>query len=448
MAENYAITMTEKNDVDYDNLFPQTVSPQVLLDANARATQGLATGATLNDSITDIVENGGASQVGDTLITARTNLGDKWLLENGANLQKADYPELAQVMDATLGSKIQGTAVASNIVDNKYFSIITKDKDNNLVFAYTKNNIQTIAYPFNTVVDTAVVGEFSAPVYDSATQKYYTGLNGTSDRNADLYAGETLDSLAVVTSGAFYGGVRGAIKVNGEIYFDVYTYSGDQHRIYKKSSTDDTVTRILSLGSTTNPFIKFMYTDGTNGYVLTTNNAVKPTTADMFVTNSPLGNITFASYGSVQTGSAFPTNDMSQYNGVIGLCGHTSDTSTVQTWITKDRENWIKIPSGITDNVNDVVTAVMTADKFFYSVALGGKTSIYQIDITGTTYNPILSYTLQDTLTHGIYDDVNNRIYYTNTAGNIYSFTIDDGILLPKFSPGSGGLYAYMKVKP
>lgn len=448
MAENYAITMTEKNDVDYDNLFPQTVSPQVLLDANARATQGLAQGATLNDSITDIVENGGASQVGDTLITARTNLGDKWLLENGASLQKADYPELAQVAGTTLGSKIQGTAVASNIVDNKYFGIITKDKDNNLLFAYTKNNIQTIAYPFNTIVNTTVVGEFSAPVYDSATQKYYTGLNGTSDRNADLYAGETLDSLAVVTSGAFYGGVRGAIKVNGEIYFDVYTYSGDQHQIYKKSSTDNTVTRILKLGTTTNPFIKFMYTDGTNGYVLTTNNVVKPTTADMFVTNSPLGNITFASYGHLQTGSAFPTNDMSQYNGVIGLCGHVPDASSVQTWITKDRENWIKIPSDITNNADDVVTAVMTSDKFFYSVALGGRTSIYQIDITGTTYNSVLSYTLQDTLTHGIYDDVNNRIYYTNTAGNIYSFTIDDGILLPKFSPGSGGLYAYMKVKP
>lgn len=448
MAKNYAITMTEKNDVDYDNLFPQTVSPQVLLDANARATQGLAAGATLNDSITDIVDNGGASQVGDTLITARTNLGDKWLLENGANLQKADYPELAQVVDTTLGSKIQGTAVASNIVGNKYFGIITKDKDNNLLFAYTKNNIQAIAYPFNTITDIAVVGAFSAPVYDSATQKYYTGLNRTSDSNADLYAGETLDSLAVVTSNAFYGGVRGAIKVNGEIYFDVYTYSGDQHQIYKKSSTDNTVTRILRLGSTTNPFIKFMYTDGTNAYVLTTNNAVKPTAVDMFVTNSPLGNITFASYGSTQTGSAFPTNDMSQYNGVIGLCGHIPDTSSVQTWITKDRENWIKIPSDITDNANDVVTAVMTADKFFYSVALGGKTSIYQIDITGTTYNPVLSYTLQDTLTHGIYDDVNNRIYYTNEAGNIYSFTIDDGMLLPKFSPGSGGLYAYMKVKP
>ena len=447
MAENYAITMTEKNDVDYDNLFPQTVSPQVLLDANARATQGLAAGATLNDSIADITENGGASQVGDTLITARTNLGDKWLLENGASLQEADYPELAQIIGKTFGSKIQGTAVASNIVGNTSFGIITKDKDNNLLFAYAKNNIQAIAYPFNTIVDTAVVGYFSAPVYDSATQKYYTGLNGTSDRNADLYAGETLDSLAVVTSDAFYGGVRGAIKVNGEIYFDVYTYSSDWHQIYKKSSTDNTVTRILRLEST-NPFMKFMYTDGTNAYILTTNNAVKPTTADIFVTNSPLGNITFASYGSTQTGSAFPTNDMAQYNGVIGLCGHTPDTSSVQTWITKDRENWIKIPSGITGNVNDVVTAVMTADKFFYSVALGGRTSIYQIDITGTTYNPVLSYTLQDTLTHGIYDDVNNRIYYTNTAGNIYSFTIDDGILLPKFSPGSGGLYAYMKVKP
>lgn len=449
MAENYAITMTEKNDVDYDNLFPQTVSPQVLLDANARATQGLAAGATLNDSITDIIDNGGASQVGDTLITARTNLGDKWLLENGANLQKADYPELAQVVDTTLGSKIQGTAVASNIVDNDRFKMLSIGKDSELLFAYKVQNIQSSRHPFNSIVDnntgTSSKSLLTRPVYDATSQKYYFGyvylVSGTHD--TDLYSGNTLDSVTISTAKAFNGNVMGTFIINNNVYFDVYVPSNSRHSIYKKSASDDSVSLLMQL-SNGNEYSNFMYTDDTYGYILTLNKSRN----DIFITNSPLGNITFASYGSVQTGYASSANDMSQYNGVIGLCGHIPDTSSVQTWITKDRENWIKIPSGITGNANNVVTAVMTANKFFYSVALGGKTSIYQIDITGTTYNSILSYTLQDTLTHGIYDDVNNRIYYTNEAGNIYSFTIDDGILLPKFSPGSGGLYAYMKVKP
>lgn len=440
MAENYAITMTEKNDVDYDNLFPQTVSPQVLLDANARATQGLATGATLNDSITDIVENGGASQVGDTLITARTNLGDKWLLENGAILQKADYPELVQVVDTTLGSKIQGTAVVSNIVDNDRFKMLSIGKDSELLFAYKVQNIQSSRHPFNSIVDnntgTSSRSLLTRPVYDATSQKYYFGyvylVSGTHD--TDLYSGNTLDSVTISTAKAFNGNVMGTFIINNNVYFDVYVPSNSRHSIYKKSASDDSVSLLMQL-SNGNEYSNFMYTDDTYGYILTLGGSDQN---DIFITNSPLGNITFSSTGS-------QTNDMSQYNGVIGLCGHVLDMSSVQTWITKDRENWIKIPSGIS---GDIVTAVMTADKFFYSVVSGGRTSIYQIDITGTTYNPVLSYTLQDTLTHGIYDDVNNRIYYTNEAGNIYSFTIDDGILLPKFSPGSGGLYAYMKVKP
>lgn len=453
MAENYAITMTEKNDVDYDNLFPQTVSSQVLLDASAKATQSLEDGATLNDSIADIVGDGGGFQVGDTLISARINLSDKWVLENGASLQKTNYPELAQNIGTTLGSKVQNTAVASNAVDNKNFAMLSMGKDAELLLSYKSEKVQSSNYPFDSIIDnnTGIASNrtLTAPVYDSMSQKYYVGyIYGTSGtHDTDLYSGDTLDSMSIVTEDAFRGNVMGSFIINNNIYFDVYVTSNSRHSIYKKSSTDDSVSLLMQL-SNGNIISKFMYTDDTNGYILTTNNAVKPTSADKFITNSTLGNIEFGSFGSQIVGTLkFPTNDMSQYNGVIGLCGHISGETNVQTWITKDRENWIKIPSGITAYGDDIVTATMTADKFFYSIAVNGTTSIYQIDITGTTYNPVLSYKLQDTLTHGIYDDVNNRIYYTNEAGNIYSFTIDDGILLPEFSP-SGGLYAYMKVKP
>lgn len=450
MAENYAITMTEKNDVDYDNLFPQTVSPQVLLDANARATQGLAAGATLNDSITDIVDNGGASQVGDTLITARTNLGDKWLLENGAILQKSDYPELAQVVDTTLGSKTKSTTVASNVTSD-YFQGLSFGKNSELLFSYVSPT-QYSTYPFAEISTTEGVGGFGNIVYDTITQKYYTG------KNDDFYSGNTLSTLSVFQTPSTIKYGSGAFYVNNNIYFFASWVSNSVTRgaIYKKDATGDSATEIFARISNAPHFANFIYTDDTYYYLFGTSNSLgKLTTksANVFVTNSSLEAATFDYYeistSSIQTEKVYPIGAMGQYNGTLCLCGYISGYGSVQVWITKDRQNWTKISTGINPSHGFTnATVVVTENKLFYTINLGDTTSIYQIDITGTTYNSILSYTLQDTLTHGIYDDANNRIYYTNTAGNIYSFTIDDGILLPKFSPGSGGLYAYMKVKP
>lgn len=446
MAENYAITMTEKNDVDYDNLFPQTVSPQVLLDANARATQGLAAGATLNDSITDIVENGGASQVGDTLITARTNLGDKWLLENGASLQKADYPELAQVMGKTLGSKTKSTTVASNATSNK-FRGLSFGKNSELLFSYVSPT-QYSTYPFAEISATEGVGGFGNIVYDTIAQKYYTG------KNDDLYSGDTLSTLSVFQTPTTIKNGSGAFHVNNNIYFFGSWVSDSVIRgaIYKKDASGDSATRIFTRIPNAPGYANFMYTDDTYYYIFGPG-SLTTDSANIFATNSSLEAVTFDYYevsiSSVQTKKVYPNGAMGQYNGTLCLCGYISGYDSVQVWITKDRQNWIKVSTGINPSHGFTnATVVVTENKLFYTINLGDTTSIYQIDITGTTYNPVLSYTLQDTLTYGIYDDVNNRIYYTNTVGNIYSFTIDDGILLPKFSPGSGGLYAYMKVKP
>lgn len=116
MAEKKNFTIENYNGTDYDTLYPETNSGQVLLDSDARVTTGLASGSTLDDALQSVVKDTGAFQVGDTLTTARTNLGDKWLLCNGQQITQTDYPALVGL----LGNKpfnwiSKGTSTTANI---------------------------------------------------------------------------------------------------------------------------------------------------------------------------------------------------------------------------------------------------------------------------------------------------------------------------------------------
>lgn len=116
MAEKKNFTIENYNGTDYDTLYPETNSGQVLLDSDARVTTGLASGSTLDDALQSVVKDGGAFQVGDTLTTARTNLGDKWLLCNGTQITQTDYPALVGLLGAKPFNWIsKGTSTTANI---------------------------------------------------------------------------------------------------------------------------------------------------------------------------------------------------------------------------------------------------------------------------------------------------------------------------------------------
>lgn len=115
MAQQIKITMKENNGTDFDTLYPQTVSNQVIMqDEN-----GALTNKTLDDKVDEIATGGGAFQVGDTLTTARTNLGDKWLLCNGEIVTDTQQPELANVVEfKSLQLSFQSNATIANIDEN------------------------------------------------------------------------------------------------------------------------------------------------------------------------------------------------------------------------------------------------------------------------------------------------------------------------------------------
>ena len=98
MAEKKNFIIENYNGTDYDTLYPETNSGQVLLDTVAQASTNLSSGATLDDALNGIAKDGGAFQVGDTLTTARTYLADKWLLCNGKQIPQASYPALTRII--------------------------------------------------------------------------------------------------------------------------------------------------------------------------------------------------------------------------------------------------------------------------------------------------------------------------------------------------------------
>ena len=116
MAEKKNFTIENYNGTDYDTLYPETNSGQVLLDSDAQVTTGLASGSTLDDALQSVIKDGGAFQIGDTLTTVRTNLGDKWLLCNGQQITQTDYPVLVEWLGGKLFNWVsKGTSTIVNI---------------------------------------------------------------------------------------------------------------------------------------------------------------------------------------------------------------------------------------------------------------------------------------------------------------------------------------------
>ena len=106
MAEKKNFTIENFNGIDYDTLYPETNSGQVLLDTTAQAATTLPSGSTLNDALNKLNKFDNRYEIGDVLTTSRTDLSDKWLLCNGATLNDSDYPEL--------GSQLPGVEMVFN----------------------------------------------------------------------------------------------------------------------------------------------------------------------------------------------------------------------------------------------------------------------------------------------------------------------------------------------
>ena len=192
MAEKKNFIIENYNGTDYDTLYPETNSGQVLLDTVAQASTNLPSGSTLDDALNGITKDGGGFQVGDTLTTARTNLGDKWLLCNGSHASTENYPELGELFDSKefdwvvmgdSGKTILNFATNADQTNEK-FLISTDDGvyfGDNLVnsaswaklFTYTNADVYYLNNTWIVISDT--------------NWKYYSGNEVTTDNFANIF---------------------------------------------------------------------------------------------------------------------------------------------------------------------------------------------------------------------------------------------------------------------
>ena len=126
MAEKKNFTIENYNGTDYDTLYPETNSGQVLLDTTAQAATNLPSGATLNDALNKLNKFDNRYEIGDVLTTSRTNLSNKWLLCNGAAVNSSDYPELATMFDSSGFQFNQITSKSITSHEYKNYSIAAK----------------------------------------------------------------------------------------------------------------------------------------------------------------------------------------------------------------------------------------------------------------------------------------------------------------------------------
>lgn len=105
MAEKKNFTIENYNGTDYDTLYPETNSGQVLLDKTAQTSTGLESGKTLDDALQivgKLNDYDNRFEVGDVLTTSRDNLSNKWALCNGDMMFSENYPKLANQFQAGL----------------------------------------------------------------------------------------------------------------------------------------------------------------------------------------------------------------------------------------------------------------------------------------------------------------------------------------------------------
>ena len=203
------ITMKEYNGSSYDDLYPKNISGQVYLDATAQGVLNLPSGKTVNDAFS-AMSNGGAFNVGDILVTSRTDLDDRWLLCNGSVASGTEYPELKNLLVNT-PHKINARAIPTKIIYNNYnLTPLRLGKPGEIL--YCNSNGYLASYNFNTNTTTAstfalnpAAGSYGSGVFDYIpSADIYVAVpnvvNMTPVYNTVAYYSSSLEDLSASSS--------------------------------------------------------------------------------------------------------------------------------------------------------------------------------------------------------------------------------------------------------
>lgn len=432
MAEKKNFTIENYNGTDYDTLYPETNSGQVLLDAQAQRILNLPSGDTLNNAFNHIAYGGGSYVIGDVLVTARNNLGDNWLLCNGAIVDGSQYPVLKNLLKSAphVGTfKSIGTSADTLYRPGKAGEILWKD---------TLTDSPINSYDFYTSLSSQSSNVDTLTFfYVPSQEKYmYTTIRQQSSSGHDTYGyyGNDLSSMSTSTT---FGKmtVSGGWEVDGDLFYVVQTFEKVQP--YLVTSFPNTFNVDRGAGATIpnslytqyNNIVKFgekyiMYTGYVNGGVI-----------------QPRCYI-FNKSGTGVSGSAVVTkgvkNTFFACDGTVALLNYASSQYTAAS------------PYIISENSTEASPITLpTSDRVFGSshgfFYLDG-TKLYQSVDHANTWNVLINDLNVGTLYDMLENPQDHKVYIIGSAATKILTFDGDNVLLPTYSPATG-LRAYIKAK-
>ena len=431
MAEKKNFIIENYNGTDYDTLYPETISGQVLLDAQAQHILNLPSGDTLNNAFNYIAYGGGSYVIGDVLVTARNNLGDNWLLCNGAIVDGSKYPVLKNLLKSAphVGTfKSIGASADTLYRPGKAGEILWKD---------TFQDSPINSYDFYTSLSSQSSNVDTLTFfYVPSQEKYmYTTIREQSSQGHDTngYYTDDLNSMPVSTTFERMT-VSGGWEVDGNLFYVVQTFENVQPCLvtsfpntFNVSKAGATISN--SLYTKYNNIVKLggkyiMYAGYVNGGVI-----------------NPRCYI-FNKFETSLLGSAVVTsgtkNTFFACDGTVALLNYASSQFTEAS------------PYIILENSTEASPITLptqgrvfgSSHGFFY---LDG-TKLYQSVDHANTWNVLINDLDVGTLYDMLENPQDHKVYIIGSAATkILSFD-SANILLPTYSPATG-LHAYIKAK-
>lgn len=457
MAEKKNFTIENYNGTDYDTLYPETNSGQVLLDTTAQTATNLPSGKTLDDALQHITKDGGGFQVGDTLTTARTDLGDKWLLCNGATISSSNYPELVPLLKPSIAqanSAYTGTIGRFNcFYDTKLLSVFWGRSA-----SASGTSLYYMEYPYSNIISYIGSNNWTelwydairkfpditlTPIYNPVDGCYY--FASQADYSVGLIKLSDINNISNVTytqvhfdGSSSYGCLYFATG-NGYIYMGIHT---SKPRLYKISSSGDiTYQTIRSLTSFSNPDdVKFRH------------DIISPNETMMMCSGSlhrGMGTVIFETESEVLyeyshigiTGTYLsnivPINNKTRYIACVDkkVIEYNDSTKTVT------QHNY-----DVTDGASYQIVFIFAVNNSIYAAIRGEsetQTKIYSLSDTfdGRTYVTIIPIAITDSFQN---EDQSNVTFLT-TDNNIVTYTFDNASIPTVSAPDQ--LRTYIKAK-
>ena len=456
-AKNFIIE--NYNGTDYDILYPQTNTEQVLLDKSAQNLTSLESGKNVDDALNKITKDGGGMRVGDILLSAKQNLGNKWLLCNGATISEQEYPELVNALSIK-----PSLANTNQPFTGSFYAIMNEAGDIATALNKTSNIASTIVslskQPYSSAVE-SIIETKNSFAYNEEDKCYYITdktKNIVYKLTDDDFTSATPTSIAVTSPDNIDD--YSVYCFNGNVFFFNFTTSEDTHRgniiikyLDKSNNTIKSFANLSIIEAASSLYCNFgayiLMTE--EGYILTSNSTKLSAPGTNYI-----GKCIGLQADSIDVSAAPVTLTQLYYHNIA-----SSSETLPSNWMKHGESYWcisdnhvVKLNKGkVTQQIfpiDDAATKKIVALFHMGETAAlaittreSASTDIYTIsdDFTNMTYEATLSFGFNRVLQN----KDTSKVVFTDGSGHLYTVTFGSNVL-PTVS-GFNGAYAYIKAK-